>query len=294
LNTISLLLFCAARKAYNLKGVAYLVGSLAYNVWFHPLRNFPGPLYLRATRLGYIYHAFKGDLSFAVLGLHERYGEVVRIAPNELAFANPSAWQDIQGHRPKGQQEFEKSQVFYRPVGSMGIDIVSAGREEHGLLRRSMSHGFSEKSLREQQPLIMKYIDVLIRRLSENSGDGKSQVDIMSWYNFTTFDIIGDLAFGEPFGCLDSSDYHPWVRIIFKMARAGVVLQGLAYYPTLQRFVMSLVPRSFREENQAHEDLTKEKLLRRMEIGERPDLIEGLLKRKDEWVSRCAYFCPVL
>ena len=26
---------------------------------------------------------------------------------------------------------------------------------------------------------------------------------MVNWLNFTTFDIIGDLAFGEPFGCLE-------------------------------------------------------------------------------------------
>lgn len=35
-----------------------------------------------------------------------------------------------------------------------------------------------------------------------------------------------------------------------------------------------------------HAQLTKEKLLRRLELGvDRPDLIEGLLKKQKEWVS---------
>lgn len=241
---------------------------------------------MRATRLGYLYKAFKGTLPFDMLDLHKKYGPVVRIAPNELAFADPAAWNDIQGHRTKGQLEFEKAQLFYRPIETMEIDIISADRTEHGLLRRTLSHGFSDKSLREQQPLIQGYIDKLIERLHENSNGGSKTIDIMAWYNFTTFDIIGDLAFGEPFGCLDSSDYHPWVRIIFQMARAGVVLQALGYYPSLKNFLLSLVPDSVREQNQQHEELTNEKLRRRMELGaERPDLIEGLLRKKDEWVS---------
>uniref|UniRef100_A0A0B7KBH0 Uncharacterized protein n=2 Tax=Bionectria ochroleuca TaxID=29856 RepID=A0A0B7KBH0_BIOOC len=263
---------------------AYITAYLAYNAWFNPLRKYPGPLFMRATRLGYLYKAFKGTLPFDMLDLHKKYGPVVRIAPNELAFADPAAWNDIQGHRTKGQLEFEKAQLFYRPIDTMEIDIISADRTEHGLLRRTLSHGFSDKSLREQQPLIQGYIDKLIERLHENSNGGSNTIDIMAWYNFTTFDIIGDLAFGEPFGCLDSSDYHPWVRIIFQMARAGVVLQALGYYPSLKNFLLSLVPDSVREQNQQHEELTNEKLRRRMELGaERPDLIEGLLRKKDEW-----------
>lgn len=32
--------------------------------------------------------------------------------------------------------------------------------------------------------------------------------------NFCTFDIIGKFAFSSDFGCLESSRYHPWVRLV--------------------------------------------------------------------------------
>lgn len=160
---------------------------------------------MRATRLGYHVLAMRGTLPFDMLALHKRYGPVVRIAPNELAFADPQAWRDIMGHRSAsaggvgggGNDEFEKSDKFYRPVEDVPRDIVNAGREEHALLRRTMAHGFSDRSMREQQPLIRGYIDLLVRRLREHGEGGKRAVDMAAWYNFTTFDVIGDLAFGE-------------------------------------------------------------------------------------------------
>lgn len=48
----------------------------------------------------------------------------------------------------------------------------------------------------------------------------------MKWYNYATFDIIGDLAFGSDFGCLASSNYHPWVSIIFGAIKAAGQLTG--------------------------------------------------------------------
>lgn len=148
-------------------------------------------------RVGYLYKMIFGTLPFDMLGLHKKYGEIVRIAPDELAFANPQAWKDIMGHRVAGAPEFEKHQKFYRAVDNAPTDIVSAGREEHALLRRPMAHGFSDRSMRDQQPIIKKYIDLFIQRLHENCGKGAKAVDLAAWYNYTTFDVIGDLAFGE-------------------------------------------------------------------------------------------------
>lgn len=158
---------------------------------------------MRATRWAYSVRVVTGTLPFDILALHQRYGPVVRVAPNELAFAEPQAWKDIMGHRTGGNDasgapagEMLKYDKFYLPIEGMPTDIVNAGREEHALLRRTMAHGFSDRSMREQQPLIKGYIDLLVKRLRERSGEGRT-VDMAAWYNFTTFDVIGDLAFGE-------------------------------------------------------------------------------------------------
>jgi hypothetical protein len=44
--------------------------------------------------------------------------------------------------------------------------------------------------------------------------------------NFTTFDIIGDLAFGEPFGCLKNEKFHDWVALIFETIKIGAIEQA--------------------------------------------------------------------
>ncbi|KAL2255906.1 hypothetical protein VTK26DRAFT_2501 [Humicola hyalothermophila] len=282
--------------------ILYTTCHLFYNLFLHPLRRYPGPLLMRATRWGYCARAMRGTLPFDVLALHKRYGPVVRIAPDELAFADPQAWKDIMGHRTGAAAaagtsatagdgaagpvaaEFQKSNRFYRPVEDMPTDIVNAGREEHALLRRTMAHGFSDRSMREQQPLIKGYIDLLIRRLREHGQEGKTPVDMAAWYNFTTFDVIGDLAFGESFGCLENSSYHPWVKAIFEVARAGTVFQTVANWPVLMKLLLALIPSKFMEERKKHDEMAMDKLRRRMEAGkQRPDLIEGLLKKADEW-----------
>ncbi|KAL0933999.1 cytochrome P450 ClCP1 [Colletotrichum truncatum] len=241
---------------------------------------------MRATRWGYCYKLLRGTLPFHIRDLHKKYGDVVRVAPNELAFCNVAAWKEIMGHRVHGAAEFEKHQGFYRPLSAQPTTVVSSNGDEHTMLRRHLSHGFSERTLRDQQPLIMKYIDLMIQRLHENCVSGEA-VDIMAWYNFTTFDVIGDLAFGEPFGCLENSEYHPWVASIFQVVRLGVVMQTANYFPFLKHVLFSLLlTKARRKSKGANVARAKEKLQRRITVGKkeggRPDLIEGLLRKKDE------------
>ncbi|KAF6808212.1 cytochrome p450 [Colletotrichum musicola] len=265
--------------------VCYPVAIVICNLFFHPLRHYPGPLLLRATRLGFCYKVIRGTLPFDILALHAKYGDVVRVAPNELSYNNAKAWKDIMGHRSHGAPEFEKYQLFYRPSATIPPTIVSSNGREHSILRRQLSHGFSERSLREQQPLIMRYVDLFVQRLRENCGSGA--VDMMAWYNFTTFDIIGNLAFGEPFGCLEKSEYHPWIRGIFMSARLGTIVQTVNHYPFLKSILFYLLAtKSTKEAKGRNLARAKEKLRRRIEVGAkeggRPDLIEGLLNKKDE------------
>lgn len=96
---------------------------------------------------------------------------------------------------------------------------------------------------------------------------------------FFTFDVIGDLAFGEPFGCLDNSGYHPWVRMIFDAIHLVAVKQALGYYPMLDRLVPYLTPKFLADRYQSHNQMTREKAIRRKESKvDRADFVSNLIK----------------
>ncbi|KAJ5960900.1 uncharacterized protein N7479_008050, partial [Penicillium vulpinum] len=260
--------------------IFYLASKVIYNVFFHPLSRFPGPLEHKISRLAYVYRSMRGTLPFEMLEMHERYGNIVRIAPDELAFSHPDAWQDIMGHQ-KGQSEFSKANWFYHPIDQPS-HVVNESREQHGRLRRQMAHGFSEKAMREQELMIRGYVDMLLDRLHEFCKSG-TPVILSDWYNYTTFDIIGDLAFGEPFGCLQGSNLDGWIKGIFDAGRLGIILQALSFYPLVKRTLLSLAPASVKKAQDKHKKLTEQKMMRRMDKEEgRPDLIEGLLRKREE------------
>lgn len=259
--------------------VCYVITQAVYNVFFHPLSRFPGPLLHRASRLAYVYRLIGGTLTLDALEMHQRYGDIVRVAPDELFFAHPDAWSDI--HKKTGR-EMDKAPWFYRPLEQSPRCIVDESHEQHSRLRRQMAPGFSEKSMRDQEPIIRGYVDLLLQRLLEKSNDGQPVV-ISDWFNYTTFDIIGDLVFGEPFECLGSSKYDGWIKSIFESLRPLTIVQALSFFPWLKRIALDTVPKNLQGDIKQQQQQTEAKMRRRMAVtASRGDLMEGLLKKKDE------------
>lgn len=145
---------------------AYQIWTVIYNIYFHPLHKFPGPTLFGASRLPWaIKHAF-GSQAFYTQKLHDKYGPVVRIGPNHLSFTDPRAWKDIYGHRVgsgSNVEEMTKSRTFVKTLRHVPTSIINADREEHSKFRRALSHGFSDNAMRQQEPMIAKYIDLLLK-----------------------------------------------------------------------------------------------------------------------------------
>ena len=141
--------------------------------------------------------------------LHEKYGPVVRVSPNELAFNGVQAWEDIYGHRI-GAPNMHKSPIHVGSVEPMpGVTTLTmADDDNHARQRRALNHAFSLKALVEQEGILQRYVVQFIDGLKGMEKRGEL-FNVVNWYNFTTFDIIGDLAFGEPFGCLDRGENSP-------------------------------------------------------------------------------------
>ncbi|KAJ6180422.1 hypothetical protein N7519_010883 [Penicillium mononematosum] len=259
----------------------YLITLPVYNVYFHPLTNCPGPKFMAATRLPYIRMILGGRFPQRIKALHQQYGDVVRIAPDELSLIDGAAWKPIYGTRV-GHGQKTKDHRFYAPTPGEAPSIIVSNDADHSRFRRLLSHAFSESSLRSQESIIKGYIDLLMQRLHENIDGGTNIVDMVTWYNFTTFDIIGDLAFGEPFDCLKNSEYHQWVSIIFSSLKYGAYANVSRRLPGSKYILPYITPRHVLSQRSAHLALTKEKVQRRIgRSNERPDFFGNILKHQN-------------
>jgi cytochrome P450 len=175
----------------------------AYNLYLHPLRSYPGPKLWAAYRVPYILSNVRGRLPYDVHSLHQKYGPVVRVAPDHLVFTSPEAWNDIYGLQSNRIQNRKDPHAYSPQMKGWEMNIIYAEDSVHQKLRRIYGPAFTPKALEEQQGMLLKYADMLVEQLKGKVGEegngGESVQDLSAWYNFTTFDLTGDFAFGEAF-----------------------------------------------------------------------------------------------
>jgi hypothetical protein len=73
-----------------------------------PLRQIPGPLLARFTRLWYVWQVYKGTVHTTNVNLHEKYGPIVRLAPKFYSIDDVDAAKTIYGNGTR----FVKVKIF--------------------------------------------------------------------------------------------------------------------------------------------------------------------------------------
>ncbi|KAL9003920.1 MAG: hypothetical protein Q9188_003236 [Gyalolechia gomerana] len=163
--------------------------------------------------------------------------------------------------------------------------ILSANDADHSRYRRLLSHAFSDRALRQQEPLLLRYIGSLIQRLRERASSSSDEiVDMVQWLNFTTFDIVGDLSLGESFGGLEQGRYHGWIAVIFTQFKLAALAVSFRFFG-LDKVLRAMLPKSAIEKRRQHANTANEKIHRRLDQGadaERNDFMTYVLRYNDE------------
>ncbi|KAJ4397850.1 hypothetical protein N0V93_002087 [Gnomoniopsis smithogilvyi] len=248
--------------------IIWATWTIVYDIFFHPLSKFPGPLLGKITRIPFWVHGITGTQLHYMHALHEKYGNVVRFCPDELSYTDAQAWKDIYCY-VKGQPENSKAPGFHLEIGTTPSMMV-APVEAHARARRIFSPGFSDRALKQQEPLFRRYTGFLMSKL--HAFDGQP-VDMTVMNNLATFDIMAELTFGEPLGLLQHSKYTDWVKNCIETLKVLPFVQMIQHYPTLTKLCGLLEPKWLSESAKSHIKYTSDRVDRRLERGSnQPDL----------------------
>ncbi len=219
----------------------------------------------------------RGRHAHEVLRLHERFGPVVRIAPDELSFITAQARQDIYGHSKK---QIGLHPIYMRPSPAGSYGLFNSPDDIHSRQRKMLNTAFSNKALNEQEPMIQEHVDNLIRKMRELVGaKGVAIMDINRYVSFTVFDIFGDFAFAESFDCLKHDRFHKWLSVLMDIPRNAHIKVSADYFGMLKLFILPLlVSRNVIGAVREHWELAMRKMEKRIASDtDRKDLWSYLL-----------------
>jgi len=264
--------------------VFYVFAHGIYNIYFHPLAKFPGPKLAVISNIFYARTVVSGNSVKIMTALHEKYGDVVRWSPDELSFSSAAAWKDI--YLPQKSREiFLKDPKFYVIDEKLRAKQIAniLDPEEHERARKVLSHAFSPKALLEQEDIVLKYANMLMIAIQEESRKGP--INFIDYYNWITFDVLGELAFSEAFGSVRNRKTDSWIATILQAIKFGAYDSAIyRLSPRVWKIMPYFIPSKITNEALNHVNQSKAKILARMEKGdlERRDFCSYLFENKEE------------
>ncbi|KAF6803785.1 pisatin demethylase [Colletotrichum musicola] len=194
----------------------FFVGTLAL-AWlisaarqYRRLRHFKGPPLAAVSKL-WLLKTVGGQR--AHLDFYEttrKYGPLARIGPNDILNDDPELLRRMHGVRSDYRRSDWYDGMRFHP--SKNNVFTWRDENEHQKLRSKMAAGYSG---REVVGLEQKVDDNVLRlcRLIEGYIDAGKPFDFGRKAQYFTLDVISNLAFGEPFGFIETdSDLYEYVQ----------------------------------------------------------------------------------
>ncbi|KEF63430.1 uncharacterized protein A1O9_01408 [Exophiala aquamarina CBS 119918] len=186
-------------------GMALIMLCVCYVVYYsylHPLSKYPGPFWAKLTNFWKVYQYWSRGFHHRMLEMHEKYGPVVRIGPNDVSFSNKEAIGPIY---KSGGRLMPKAQ-FYDAFTAFEPNLFGTRNENHhSLRRRQLAHGFSVASLKQMEATFDIHITNLVERVRQAAETGLP-LDLKSAFAFYGYDVTGQLAFDTEFSTQSRHD----------------------------------------------------------------------------------------
>ncbi|PPJ54832.1 hypothetical protein CBER1_07844 [Cercospora berteroae] len=210
----------------------YIAVRTIYRLFLSPLAQVPGPRLAAVSQLYELYFdlAKGGRLPWKIQELHDEYGPVVRIGPNEVHVADGEY----------ASRHFNTRADKYGPhrnrFGFPEATSETAEADLHKHRAHALAPAFSRKAVVELEPLIKAQVTKVCQRLSElqrtRDSTGESLIiDLRKLFLCMTTDTLTTFGFGFSFDLLDDPDLAaPWRQALDEALRN---VQTMKHLPIL-------------------------------------------------------------
>ncbi|CEJ53816.1 hypothetical protein PMG11_00157 [Penicillium brasilianum] len=165
------------------------------------LRTLPGPVLARFTYLYRLLMVYNGDAPANYQKIHQKYGPIVRVGPNEVSVADPNMISVIYGIGSK----FTKT-PFYATMAPVYqgeiMDSMFTTRDPvyHKHLKSSVSQIFSMTNMKNFEVYADECTQIFMDAMLTLEGQS---LDFSNWLQWYAFDVISAITFQRRFGFME-------------------------------------------------------------------------------------------
>lgn len=182
-----------------------LVVFQLWRTWWR-LRHIPGPFPASITNFQRARWVTTKRAHLILQDMHEKYGEVVRIGPNTVAFSNPEAIPTVYTARtgfPKSA--FYATLQAYAPKGGNLQAIFNTQDDDmHKRLKTPIAPLFTPGNVPSFEGRVDEVLECLREKLDEKFIENSEVFNLGQWLQFFAFDVMGTLTFSKRYGFLET------------------------------------------------------------------------------------------
>lgn len=208
--------------------IIWVVGRWIYRAFFDSLSKFPGPKLAAASMWYEFYYDVvnKGQYTWEIKRMHEKYGPIVRINPYEIHIDDPEFLDSVYpGPLVRTEKYHWARTMFSLKTGHFG----TASHELHRIRRAAVANFFSKAALQRLEPGVQYVIDKLVYRL-EGLKDTGRPVNLYDVFACMTADVISQYSFAESYEFLDDQDFAPhWHQTLLHLSITIPLLKHLGF-----------------------------------------------------------------
>ncbi|GFN18246.1 cytochrome P450 [Aspergillus tubingensis] len=252
-----------------------LFGNIVvYRLFFHRLRNVPGPVAARVSRHYAAYHTVKdAQMHYTIQRLHQQYGDVVRIGPREISVCRASAIQAIYGPPSRCIKGPWYDQITHENDKKTLFAIRDL--KVHSKRRRQWDQ--AAKGIQCYHNFVQEQSKILIKKIREHQG---RPMDVTNWINCYAFDVMGHVVLGAELGMLKTGKRIPELQIIDEGQRYVAVAGTMPWIPPLLMRIPGLSATLNPFRHRCHE-LFDTRRASRAKLSEPKDIISWLIQGQE-------------
>jgi len=191
--------------------ILYVLGLVAYRLYLSPLAKFPGPKLAAATSwygkyFDLVAKSHGGQFPMEIKRMHEQYGPIVRIAPDELHIDDPEYWHEVYCNS-SASKPIDKQRKLQHRFGLPDAMFSTPAAELHRSRRGAVAGFFSRQRLRESQDRVNQLVDRISQRLSREYAGTNRVVDLGDMFSCLAVDIVTELCFRRCTNCTEAPDF---------------------------------------------------------------------------------------